>query len=139
MWRSAWSRAIAAIAVLCTLGSSGVFAQSTASISGVVKDAEGSVLPGVSVTVRNDVSGVAQEVLTDGTGRYQITALQAGSYTVSASLTGFKTAAAKSVRVSLGQPMTIPLTLEIGSLEETVNVFSSSELSTPKRQRLRRP
>lgn len=128
MWRSAWSRAVAVIAVLCTLGSSGVFAQSTASISGVVKDADGSVLPGVSVTVKNDASGAAQEVLTDGTGRYQIAALQAGSYTVSASLTGFKTAEAKSVRVALGQPMTIPLTLEIGNLEETVNVFSSSEL-----------
>src|SRR4029453_901074 len=95
---------------------------------GVVKDTAGSVMPGVTVTVKNDASGATQEVLTDGTGRYQASALGAGSYTVSAALTGFKTAAAKDVRVAPGQPVTIPLVLEIGSLEETVNVVSSSEL-----------
>jgi hypothetical protein len=116
------------VALLAALGPSGVLAQSTASISGVVKDIGGAVLPGVSVSVKNDGSGAAQEVLTDAAGRYQVTALDAGSYTVTAALTGFKTAEARGVRVAPGQPVTIPLTLEIGSLEETVNVTSSSEL-----------
>jgi Carboxypeptidase regulatory-like domain/TonB dependent receptor-like, beta-barrel len=103
-------------------------AQSTASISGVVKDSEGSVLPGVSVTIKNDTSGASQEVTTDAEGRYQVTALGAGSYTVSAALSGFKTATAKSVTVAPGQPVTIPLTLQIGQLEETIWVTSSAEL-----------
>ena len=129
MSRVARGRWIALILLLINvLGPSRAFAQSTASISGVVKDAEGSVLPGVSVTVKNDASNASQEVLTDATGRYVIAALGAGSYTVSAALTGFKTAEAKGIRVAPGQPVTIPLTLEIGNLEETVNVFSSSEL-----------
>ena len=90
------------------------YAQSTASISGVVKDIAGSVLPGVTVVIKNDTSGASQEVATDAEGRYQATALGAGSYTVTATLAGFKTATAKSIRVAPGQPVSIPLTLEIG-------------------------
>ena len=116
------------LALLIVLGPAEVLAQSTASISGVVKDTAGAVMPGVSVTVKNDASGAAQDVLTDAEGRYQISALPAGTYTVTATLTGFKTAEVKTVRLAIGQPLSIPLTLEIGSLEETVNVLSSSEL-----------
>ena len=64
---------------------------------------------------------------------YRATALEAGSYTVSAALGGFKTAIAKMVRVAPGQPVSIPLTLEIGQLEETVTVTSSSELINAER------
>jgi hypothetical protein len=129
MLRVAWCGRIALVVVLfVTLGPVVAHAQSTASISGVVKDADGSVLPGVSVTVRNDTSGATQEVTTDAEGRYQATALGAGSYTVSATLSGFKTATAKSISVAPGQPVSIPLMLEIGQLEETVWVTSSSEL-----------
>jgi Carboxypeptidase regulatory-like domain/TonB dependent receptor len=128
--RSTWWRKLALIAVVLvtTLVPRAADAQSTASISGVVKDSEGSVLPGVSVTIKNDTLGTSQEVTTDAEGRYQVTALGAGSYTVSAALSGFKTATVKSVRVAPGQPTTIPLTLEIGQLEETIFVTSSAEL-----------
>ncbi len=126
MLRSAWGTVI--VTLLGVLDPSGASAQSTASIAGVVKDTQGSILPGVSVSVKNESSGAAQDVLTDGEGRYQFSALPAGSYTVTATLTGFKTAEAKTVRLAIGQPITIPLTLEIGSLSETVTVQSSSEL-----------
>ena len=129
MLRSAWCRTVALLAVLFSIGvPSESYSQSTASISGVVKDTAGSVLPGVTVVIKNDTSGVSQEVATDGEGRYQATALGAGTYTITATLTGFKTASAKSISVAPGQPVTIPLTLEIGQLEETVIVRSSSEL-----------
>lgn len=116
--------------VVAMLSASGtlLLAQSTASITGVVKDSAGGVVPGVSLVVKNDASGAAQDGVTDADGRYQVTALGAGSYTVTASLAGFKTAVAKSIRVAPGQPVTIPLTLEVGSLSETVTVSSSSEL-----------
>ena len=126
---SAWCGRIALVIALFTVsvpmeGS----AQSTASIAGVVKDTVGSVLPGATVVIKNDSSGATQEVTTDAEGRYQGTALAAGSYTVTATLAGFKTATAKNIRVAPGQPVSIPLTLEIGQLEETVFVTSSSEL-----------
>ncbi len=73
-------------------------------------------MPGVSVVVKNDTSGATSEATTDADGAYKVTALGAGTYTVTASLSGFKTAVAKTVRVAPGQPVTIPLTLEVGSL-----------------------
>ena len=115
-------------AMLLVSSSTFAFAQSTASISGVVKDPAAGVMPGVAVVVKNDATGASQEVVTDADGRYQVTALGAGSYTVTGALTGFKTAAAKAVKVAPGQPVNIPLTLEVGSLSETVTVSSSSEL-----------
>jgi hypothetical protein len=130
MSRSTWCRrATLLIVVLFTISVPiNSTAQSSASISGTVKDTDGSVLPGVAVTVKNDTTGAQQEVTTDAQGAYQITALGAGTYTVTAALSGFKTAAAKSVSVAPGQPVSIPLTLEIGQLEETVVVMSSAEL-----------
>ncbi len=126
MSRSLWCGCFSLFLALCS--ASGTYAQSTASISGAVKDSAGGVIPGVTVIVKNDATGTAQEAVTDADGRYQVTALGAGSYTVTAALSGFKTAVAKSVRVAPGQPVTIPLTLEVGSLTETVTVTSSSEL-----------
>ena len=122
--RVAMSLAVALLLASSTLS----FAQSTASITGVVKDSAGGVVPGASVIVKNDTTGAAQESVSDADGRYQVSALGAGSYTVTASLTGFKTATAKGVKVAPGQPVTIPFTLEVGSLTETVTVSSSSEL-----------
>ena len=122
-WRSTCVAFLVAI-----LTAAAVSGQSTASIAGVVHDSAGGVVPGVTVIVKEDATGAAHEAVTDVDGRYQVTALGAGAYTVTASLTGFKTAVAKSIRVAPGQPVTIPLTLEVGSLTETVTVTSSSEL-----------
>jgi len=132
MSRLSWCRkglfGVLLVALFGALVPAWASAQSTASISGVVKDTEGAVLPGVTVTVKNDTTGQSQDVTTDAEGRYQVTALGAGNYTVSAALSGFKTATAKSISVAPGQPVAIPLTLEIGQLEETVVVTSSAEL-----------
>ena len=80
MPRSAWCARIALIVfLLMMLVPDRASAQSAASISGVVKDTDGAVMPGVSVVIKNDASGASQEVTTDAEGRYQVTALGAGS------------------------------------------------------------
>lgn len=126
MHRIVW-RACVALALTLAVAA-GAYAQATASISGVVRDSAGGVVPGVTVVVKEDATGRTYEATTDAEGRYSVAALLAGSYSVKATLTGFKTAEATGVRVALGQPMTVPLTLEVGALEETVTVKSSSEL-----------
>jgi hypothetical protein len=121
-------RCACVVLVLFVVGVSTAQAQATASISGVVRDSAGGVVPGVAVVVKDDATNRSSETVTDADGRYSVTSLLAGSYTVTASLTGFKTAEAKGVRVAPGQPINIPLTLEVGSLTETVTVTSSAEL-----------
>ncbi|MGE5359538.1 MAG: carboxypeptidase regulatory-like domain-containing protein [Bacteroidales bacterium] len=105
-----------------------VGAQSTASISGVVRDSAGGVVPGATVVVKDENTGNKFEAVTGADGSYHVTALQAGTYTVAASLPGFKTAEAKGIRVAIGQPVSLNLALDVGKLEETVTVISSTEL-----------
>jgi len=126
MTRHVWRVLLAAALVVTT--SSLAFAQGTSSITGVVTDSAGGVIPGATVVVTNNATGAKSETVTGANGTYNVAALQAGTYTVAATLTGFKTAQNANVRVALGVPATVNMTLEVGSLTETVNVTSSTEL-----------
>ena len=98
----------------------------TSTITGVVKDEGGGVLPGVTVVATSDATGTKFEAVTNSTGTFSIPALSAGLYTVSASLTGFKTSVIKDVRVQLGTPTAISPVLGVGTLEETITVSGAS-------------
>src|SRR5690349_5480 len=71
-----------------------VFAQRAdrATISGVVRDAQGSAVPGATVTIRNQATGVATTLVTNDGGAYTSPPLVLGTYTVKVELTGFKIA-----------------------------------------------
>jgi hypothetical protein len=121
-------RAVSALALLASLSTS-AYAQggSTAVISGIVVDSAGAVLPGASVTVKNE-AGVTFEAVTNSEGVFAVPAVNAGTYTVTVSLPGFKTAVISEVRIAPGVPAAVRAVLEIGQLEETITVTSSSEL-----------
>ena len=117
------------LAMLMIAGSSTLaFAQATTTLSGVVKDSAGGVIPGATVVVKNSATGNTLEAVTNAAGVYSVPALQAGTYTVAAALSGFKTAQVNNVRLAIDTPATVDITLEVGALTETVNVSSSSEL-----------
>ena len=104
------------------------FAQgATSTISGVVLDTGGGAIPGATV-IAKDKAGTTHETVTNTEGVFSIPALSAGTYTVTVSLTGFKTAVVTDVRVVPGTPASVKATLEVGGIEETVTVTSSSEL-----------
>ena len=94
----------------------------TSSITGVVKDEGGGVLPGVSVVVASSATGSKFEATTNNSGAYSVPSLSAGLYTVTVSLPGFKTSAFSDVRVQLGVPTTLNATLGVGELSETITV-----------------
>ena len=80
------------LAVLCLLGSMNLFAQtSNATLGGTVADVSGAAIPGVTVTARNEGTGIVNETITNETGTYQFANLQTGTYEVRAELPGFQT------------------------------------------------
>jgi hypothetical protein len=101
-------------------------AQATSSIAGVVKDSAGGVIPGANVVVASNATGTKFEAVTSTDGGYNVPALTAGTYTVTVSLAGFKTAEITDVRVQPGIPTTVNATLEVGTLAETITVTGAS-------------
>jgi hypothetical protein len=100
--------------------------QVTSSIAGVVKDSAGGVVPGAMVVVTNPDTGAKFDTITNSTGTFNVPALQTGRYTVTVSLQGFKTTVLSDVRVQAGVPANVTATLEVGGLQETVNVKSEA-------------
>lgn len=99
----------------------------TGSITGVVADTSGAVLPGVNVTVSGErLIGGPQTQVTDATGAYRFDRLVPGAYIVKFELQGFKTVDRQDVRLNAGFVATISPKLEVGSLTETITVTGES-------------
>ncbi|MCA1584718.1 MAG: carboxypeptidase-like regulatory domain-containing protein, partial [Acidobacteria bacterium] len=105
------------------------FAQSTnATIDGVVRDPNAGVLPGVTMTVANDATGLSRTVVTGERGAYRVTELPPGRYTLRAELPGFATVERAGVVLSLGANLTLDLEMKVAALEETVTVTGQAPL-----------
>ncbi len=99
----------------------------TGSITGIVADTSGAVLPGVNVTVTGErLIGGPQTQVTDATGSYRFDRLVPGAYGVKFELQGFKTVDRPDVRLSAGFVATISPKLEVGALTETITVTGES-------------
>lgn len=95
-------------------------------VVGTVADATGGMLPGVSVTVTNEGTNVAVNLVTDSRGAYQARNLNSGTYSVTAKLEGFKTAVRGGVQVRVGDAIAINLTLATGGISEVVMVTAEA-------------
>jgi hypothetical protein len=113
--------------LLAILVPSLVYAQ--ASIAGVVKDASGAVLPGVTVEAASPVLiEKVRSAVTDGSGQYRIVDLRPGTYAVTFSLTGFSSVKREGVELSGTFVATINADLKVGTLEETITVVAESPI-----------
>jgi hypothetical protein len=95
-------------------------------IHGTIRDASGAVLPGVTVTVTNVETNVAQTAVTDSKGLYQATHLNPGTYSVGTSLEGFKPMVRKDVQVRIGEDLPIDFRMELGGVSETISVTAAA-------------
>ena len=111
-----------------------------ASITGIVRDASGAVLPGVTVEASSPaLIERTRTAVTDGTGRYQVVGLLPGAYSVTFSLTGFSTVKRDGLQLSGSLTATVDADLRLGSLEETINVTGESpivDVQSVKQQRV---
>ena len=106
---------------LCFLSVSAAYAQ--ASIAGVVKDASGAVLPGVTVEASSPVLiEKTRAVVTDGSGQYKIVDLRPGAYSVAFTLAGFGTVKREGVELSGDNTVSINIELKVGAVEESITV-----------------
>src|SRR2546428_3288238 len=105
-----------AIVGLIALGSCLVFAQgSTGAISGVVRDATGAVIPGVTVTARHIESGLTRTAVSSETGGYNFHPLPAGAHQITTELPGFKQAVRRGIKLVGGQQAVGGLNLGLGA------------------------
>ena len=95
-------------------------------INGIVRDAGGAVVPGATVTARNERTGDVRVVTTGDEGRFVVPALRASTYTLSAAAPGFATAKAENLQLNVGQELSLDITLQAG-LAETVSVVGLTE------------
>src|ERR1041384_6289572 len=109
-----------AVLVLLLLPAS-AFAQAT--LTGVVKDPSGAVLPGVTVEASSPaLIEKTRTAVTDGTGQYRITELPPGTYSLTFTLSGFSVVKRENVDVSGAGVITINADLKIGAVSETITV-----------------
>ena len=117
-------------AVLGVLGlASGAFAQTfQGGVRGIIQDADGGVLPGVSVTLGNDDTGVSRTAVSNAVGEYNFASVQPGTYTLRAELSGFAPFVSEGLIVGVSSFLVVDATLAIGGIEETVTVIGETPL-----------
>jgi hypothetical protein len=100
----------------------------TATIEGTIKDAQGSVVAGAQVTVKSDSLGVERTATSDSDGVYRITALPAGTYSLSVSHSGFAPRNFDSVELTVNRTLTLDIALEVGTVQGQVDVSADAQL-----------
>jgi hypothetical protein len=109
------------------LASSPAIAQQTGTLSGVVRDAQGGVLPGVTINISSAaLIGGARTTTTGAAGTYQLTGLPPGSYEVLYELSGFSSLKREDIRVMVAQVTRLDVELGVGNLQETIVVTGAS-------------
>ncbi len=119
--------AYAAAVLLCVCLSAPIVAQVNATLSGTVSDSSGALIPGVEVTAKNINTGIMTTRISNETGAYDFPSLQPGAYTVSASLSGFRSSAYNNVQLGQGQQVRLNFALQVGAAAQQVEVVAEAD------------
>ena len=126
VWTKGLMALVAALAFAGSAFAQGGGASSTGTIQGRVADAQGAVLPGVTVTATSPSALGAQTTVTSETGNYRFPALPPGQYELTFELAGFNSMKRSGVSISLGFTATVNVELALATLQETVTVSGAS-------------
>jgi hypothetical protein len=117
----------AAVMLILTVCPALMYAQTTGSIGGTVLDANGAVVPGATVLVKGE-AGQQFTATTADNGTYKVPAVASGLYTVTVTAANFKTSIVEKVKVDVGTPIAVNVTLQAGNVNETVTVTGGGEV-----------
>lgn len=115
-----------AVVLLLVYLSTCAYAQSTASIEGLITDQHGALVSGVEITATDRAIGVTRLAITDDSGRYQLAALPVGNYRLEVSAQGFQTRVLERLRVEVARKLTQDFQLEIGDVAQEVTVTTTA-------------
>src|SRR5579864_2596246 len=116
------------VIIFCLLTCTSAFAQSTAQISGTVKDQSGAVLPGVEVTATQTDTDVKRTSVTNETGGYVLANLPLGPYRLEAALPGFRSYVQTGIVLQVDASPVINPVLQVGQVSESVQVEANAAL-----------
>lgn len=117
----------AVVTVVLLLCAARAYAQfDTGRIAGLVRDESSAPIPGASVTVENEGNRDQRTAVSDSTGFYAVPDLPVGSYTLTVELSGFKRFVKTGIKLSAASQLGVDVQLEVGRLEETVEVKASA-------------
>ncbi len=124
--RSLLARLLLSIAALVVLAPSLALAQSTGRIRGVVSDAQGAVVPGATILVRNQATSEERTTVSDKQGEFLVPALPVGLYRIEVRLQGFQSKVVTDLRLEVAQTVVQNVTLVLGNLSEEVSVVGQT-------------
>jgi hypothetical protein len=99
-----------------------------ASISGLVRDPQGAVIPDASVTATNVATGVPTRTVTDAAGFYSIPNLPVGTYTLTVEHSGFRQYVQQGIVLTTGQSLGLNIGMELGAVTQSVQVRGTQPL-----------
>src|SRR6185369_10981870 len=104
----------------------------TGTIQGTVVDANGAVIPGANVEIKNLDTNLARTLTTDEGGRFVALALPPGPYSITVSKQGFATSVAERLDLTVGQALNLPVAMKISQVEERVTINATPTVDTVK-------
>jgi hypothetical protein len=112
----------------------GTFGQgeTTSAIIGQLSDASGAAMPGATVTVTNEETGLRRSGITDDSGRFNFPQLKPGAYSVKVEARGFETQQNDAVSAALGQRQTVDFILKVAQSKEAIEVTSEALMLNPE-------
>jgi hypothetical protein len=121
-----WKIGALSIFLLCSTLSHGQ--GTTSRVTGSVTDPTGSAVGNAKVKLTNEATGVSFETVTGDAGTYQFEAIRIGLYTIEVEAPGFRRFVTRGNQLTVGQPMTVNVSLQLGQLVESVEVSATAEL-----------
>jgi hypothetical protein len=116
------------LSFLLVMASTAVAQQGTSEIRGKVVDDQGAAIPGATVVVRNQETGMFRETVSNADGTYFISGVVPGLYELTSELQGFRKYSRRDVRLEIGKTATLDIQLLVGALEELITVTAESPI-----------
>ncbi len=129
LWKCRKLVLVLSLLVLLPLIAAPTLAQTiTSTIEGTIRDAQGAVVAGAQVTAKSTALGIERTATSDADGFYRITALPAGTYSLSVSHSGFAARNFDNVELTLNRTLVVDIPLEVGAVQGQVDVLADAQL-----------